>query len=56
MFAFGYVNAMRETMVLPVALLLIGAASCFAIRRRERPAGPGRAGQAASTESAQTAA
>jgi MFS family permease len=55
-FAFGYVNAMRTTMVMPVALLLIAAASCFAIRRRERPAEPGQAVPAASSESAQAPA
>jgi len=47
-FTFGYVDAMRATMVMPVALLLIGAASCFAIRRRKRPAQPGPAAAAAS--------
>jgi EmrB/QacA subfamily drug resistance transporter len=31
-FTFGYVTAMRQTMVLPVVLLGIGAISCFAIR------------------------
>jgi len=48
-FTFGYVDAMRTTMVMPVALLLIGAFSCLAIRRRERPAGPGSAAPAAAT-------
>jgi len=47
-FTFGYVDAMRATMVMPVALLLIGAASCFAIRQRKRPAQPGPAAAAAS--------
>ncbi|HEY6278428.1 MAG TPA: DHA2 family efflux MFS transporter permease subunit [Streptosporangiaceae bacterium] len=31
-FTFGYVTAMRQTMVLPVVLLGIGAISCLAIR------------------------
>ena len=55
-FAFGYVDAMRTTMVMPVALLLVGAASCFAIRRRERPAELDQAVPAASSESAQAPA
>jgi EmrB/QacA subfamily drug resistance transporter len=37
-FTFGYVTAMRQTMVLPVVLLGIGAISCFAIRNG-KPAG-----------------
>jgi hypothetical protein len=47
---------MRTTMVMPVALLLVGAASCFAIRRRERPAELDQAVPAASSESAQAPA
>ena len=39
-FTFGYVSAMRTTMVMPVVLLLVGAVSCFAIRRLQRPAEP----------------
>jgi len=53
-FTFGYVDAMRTTMVMPVALLLIGAFSCLAIRRRERPAGPGSAAPAAATGATQS--
>ncbi len=45
-FTFGYVQAMRTTMVLPVALLLVGAASCFAIKGRGKSAGPGQAAAA----------
>ncbi len=42
-FAFGYVQAMRSTMLLPVILLAIGAASCLALRERapKRDAKPG---------------
>jgi EmrB/QacA subfamily drug resistance transporter len=54
-FTFGYVDAMRATMVMPVALLLIGAASCFAIKRRKRPAQPGPAAAAAASESERAA-
>jgi hypothetical protein len=50
-FAFGYVDAMRTTMVLPVVLLLIGAASCFAIRLRGRPAAADPAVPAAASKS-----
>ncbi|HEY2553199.1 MAG TPA: DHA2 family efflux MFS transporter permease subunit [Streptosporangiaceae bacterium] len=39
-FTHGYVTAMRETMVPTVVLLLVGSASCFAIRRRSRAAAP----------------
>ena len=48
-FAFGYVNAMRSTMVLPVVLLTAAALSCLAIQQRKRPAAPapGTAGAAA---------
>ncbi len=53
-FTFGYVNAMRSTMVLPIALLLVGAASCLAISQRKRPArsGPPTAAAAAESERA----
>jgi EmrB/QacA subfamily drug resistance transporter len=37
-FTFGYVDAMRSTMVLPVVLLAIAALSCLAIQQRKRPA------------------
>jgi EmrB/QacA subfamily drug resistance transporter len=47
-FTFGYVEAMRSTMVLPVVLLGVGAVSCLLIRER-RPA-------AATEPSAATAA
>ena len=39
-FTFGYVDAMRTTMAMPVILLLVGAASCLAIRERRRSAEP----------------
>ena len=48
-FTFGYVSAMRTTMVMPVVLLLVGAVSCFAIRRLQRPAGPAAAVSATGT-------
>ena len=45
-FTFGYVDAMRSTMVMPVVLLAVGAASCLALRQgRRAAAGPGSAGQ-----------
>jgi len=39
-FAYGFVDAMRSTMILPVVLLAVGAASCLAIKqqRAARPA------------------
>jgi hypothetical protein len=33
-FTFGYVEAMRTTMLLPVILLGVGAVSCLALRQR----------------------
>jgi EmrB/QacA subfamily drug resistance transporter len=35
-FTFGFVDAMRATMILPVVLLAVGAASCLAISRHRR--------------------
>jgi len=49
-FTFGYVDAMRSTMVLPVVLLAVGAASCLAIRGRKGPAESGPAAPAATAE------
>src|SRR6266568_5818557 len=49
-FTFGYVDAMRSTMVLPVVLLAVGAASCLAIRGRKGPAESGPAPSAATAE------
>jgi EmrB/QacA subfamily drug resistance transporter len=50
-FTFGYVDAMRSTMVLPVVLLVVGAVSCLAIRGRKRPAETGPAAPTATAES-----
>jgi hypothetical protein len=54
-FTFGYVSAMRTTMVMPVVLLLVGAVSCFAIRRLQRPAEPALAAAAASASASAAA-
>jgi EmrB/QacA subfamily drug resistance transporter len=52
-FTFGFVDAMRATMVLPVVLLAVGAASCLAIsRHRSAPA----AGQTAAAAPAEVTA
>ena len=37
MFTFGYVNAMRSTMLLPVILLGVGAVSCLMLKEAKRP-------------------
>jgi EmrB/QacA subfamily drug resistance transporter len=37
-FAHAFVDAMKPTMLVPVAVLMLGALSCFAIRRRRQPA------------------
>jgi EmrB/QacA subfamily drug resistance transporter len=39
-FTFGYVTAMRQTMVMPIVLLGIGALSCFALRNGKPAAEP----------------
>jgi MFS family permease len=39
-FSYGYVDAMRATMVMPVVLLTVGALSCFAIRSARQPPQP----------------
>jgi MFS family permease len=36
-FTFGYVNAMRSTMLLPVILLAVGAVSCLMLKEPKRP-------------------
>jgi hypothetical protein len=36
-FTFGYVNAMRSTMLLPVILLGVGAVSCLMLKEAQRP-------------------
>ncbi len=36
-FTFGYVNAMRSTMLLPVILLGVGAVSCLMLKEARRP-------------------
>jgi EmrB/QacA subfamily drug resistance transporter len=40
-FTFGYVEAMRSTMLLPVILLGVGALSCLALRGQKPDAKPG---------------
>jgi EmrB/QacA subfamily drug resistance transporter len=40
-FTFGYVAAMRSTMILPVVLLGVGAVSCLALRERKPSAAAG---------------
>jgi EmrB/QacA subfamily drug resistance transporter len=46
-FTFGYVAAMRSTMILPVVLLGVGAVSCLLLRERKPAAGPGPSAAAA---------
>ena len=43
-FSHGFVEAMRPTMLTPIAIILVGAASCLWIRRGQRA--KGRAGEA----------
>ncbi len=39
-FQHGYVTAMKPTMVLPIAVVLVAAASCFAVKRLNRADSP----------------
>jgi EmrB/QacA subfamily drug resistance transporter len=39
-FSHGFVEAMRPTMLTPIALLIVAAASCLLLKRRTQPAGP----------------
>jgi EmrB/QacA subfamily drug resistance transporter len=55
-FSHGFVDAMRPTMFTPIALLLLGAASCAFIKRRPAgPTGPPTAGPAGVAEQASAA-
>jgi EmrB/QacA subfamily drug resistance transporter len=35
-FAYGFIDAMRPTLAVPIAVLALGSLSCFAIKRRKR--------------------
>ncbi len=48
-FTFAFVTAMRQTMILPIILLGVGALSCLAIKERKRTPAPA-AAEAARTE------
>jgi EmrB/QacA subfamily drug resistance transporter len=39
-FTYGYVDAMRQTMIMPIAILAVAALSCLAIKRRRQAPGP----------------
>src|SRR5690242_13383244 len=54
-FTFAYVTAMRQTMILPIVLLGIGAVSCLALREGKRAPAP-LVEEAAQAESATPAA
>jgi EmrB/QacA subfamily drug resistance transporter len=54
-FTFGYVQAMRDTMLLPVILLGVGALSCLALKERKPAAGPGSATATATATAAAAA-
>ena len=36
-FAYAFIDAMRPTLMVPIAMLAVGALSCFGIKRRRRP-------------------
>jgi EmrB/QacA subfamily drug resistance transporter len=55
-FTFGYVEAMRSTMLLPVVLLGVGALSCLLLRERKPAAVPEPAAATAGPEPAAAAA
>jgi mannose/fructose/N-acetylgalactosamine-specific phosphotransferase system component IID len=39
-FTFAFVTAMRQTMIMPIVLLAVGALSCLAIKEGRRPSPP----------------
>jgi len=39
-FAYGFIDAMRPTLLAPIAALALGALSCIAVRRRRQAAAP----------------
>jgi len=51
-FTFAFVTAMRQTMILPIVLLAIGALSCLAIKQSKPAPEPAAAESAAKTETA----
>jgi EmrB/QacA subfamily drug resistance transporter len=55
-FTFAFVTAMRQTMLLPVVLLAVGALSCLAIRKQPKPAAASPTAEAVITEPATPAA
>ena len=48
-FTFAYVTAMRQTMLLPIILLGVGALSCLAIKQSKREPEPAEAAKAETT-------
>jgi hypothetical protein len=48
-FTFAYVTAMRQTMLLPIIGLGIGALSCLAIKERKRAPEPAEAARTETT-------
>jgi len=48
-FTFAYVTAMRQTMLLPIILLGVGALSCLAIKQSKRVPEPAEAAKTEST-------
>jgi hypothetical protein len=55
-FTFAYVTAMRQTMILPIVLLGVGALSCLALKEGKRATPAPAAEEAARAESATPAA
>jgi hypothetical protein len=55
-FTFAFVTAMRQTLLMPIILLAVGALSCLAIKEPRRTATPPAREPAITTEPATPAA
>ncbi len=55
-FSFGYVTAMHQTLILPIALLAVTALSCLAIKRTATPGRPAAAEAHTQPEASQASA
>jgi len=55
-FSFGYVTAMHQTMIMPIAVLGVAALSCLAIKRVVTDASPAPAQDAPQPEASQAPA
>jgi EmrB/QacA subfamily drug resistance transporter len=55
-FSFGYVSAMHQTLIMPIAVLVVTALSCLAIKQAKRPPRPADEPASPQPEASQAAA